>query len=445
MKSFLVIATLLLFTAFTLLVLTKPISQDEGVFLTIGKYINGGSVLYRDFFDHKPPAIHLLFALLFKLFGTNLFVAKIALIVSALGTSVLVGKIGETLKNGIGWYAAGVFLFLMTQFEGYFLTAEAFLLLPVLLSLFLLLRKSNSGPWLFLAGASLSVAILFKQTAVLSAFPLLFLAYRATKHRGFIFTAGALLPILVLAAYLRSQGLVADAIHQVFTLTLTVYPREPLGSVLRLLWNNVLWTLPIWILLIVGLKARFPSRMTIWALVFLPLPFMFFRHYPHYWVQILPFVAIVAAIAVTAIRNERVVAAATLVFCILVTAGKTAQDTVPNYTQLKAQLRVARILSKEPVDALLAENQFTGFYFLLPQKPLNRYLYITEITNAEGAEERTIEDLQRGGSVLVLWPVDPNYAYAQKLQSFLLEHATQKQVNVTLGMRVLLYEPVTSQ
>ena len=436
-SKFLIVATCtLVFAAFAVLVLTKPITQDEGVFLTIGKYLNQGWLPYQDMVDHKPPAIHFLFAALFMVFGTSVWVIKIALIASVAGTAVLLGKISELLKPGAGWYAATIFLFLMTQFEGYFLITEPFMLLPLLLCIWLILRWSQSGRSMFVAGVCAAIVTLFKQTGILSVLPLLLLVYKAPKKSIMSLVAGFVVPFLALGIYLFAKREIGEAWHQVVTLTLMSYPREPLGYILQSLKTNFTWTLPIWMLALVGLSTKIPNKKILGALVLLPLPFMFFRHYPHYWVQVLPFVALISAAVLVKFRKPALTVA-TLVFCLAIANGKVSQDMGPNYNRLRAQFDVAKILRDDPAKVVLAENQFSGFYFLLPQKNLNKFLYITEITNAVGAEQQTISDLQRSQSVIILWPEDPNFAYAKDLQKFILENGVTEKEFLEMGMRVM--------
>lgn len=419
---------------FAILVLTQPIMQDEGVFLTIGKYLNQGQLPYRDFFDHKPPGMYFLFASLFKVFGQSLWVAKISLILSTVGSAVLLGKISHALKPGSGWLAAILFFFLLTQFEGHLMIAEPFLLTPLLLSLWLLLHPKKPA-WIFLAGVSAGLALLFKQTAVLSVLPLLIFAFRSTRKNGLIFFSGATFPWIIFGLYLTIQGLVPEFWHQAVTLTLTSYPRESLSFVVSFLQNNFFWTLPVWILALVSLWIRWPKKQMFWLLILLPLPVMFFRHYPHYWVQLLPFVAGVAAIVLLELRRRALILAL-LVFCLAIAGGKVAQDAPTNWQLLHEQLRAADVLRRQPVDLLLAENQFTVFYFLLPQQSLNKFLYLTEITDTLAAEQQTIDDLGRGQTVMILWPQDINYAYTKKLQDFILEHSTVVEIFPALGMVV---------
>lgn len=441
LKMLVILTCLGLFVAYTVLVMTKPISQDEGVFLTIGKYLNHGWLPYRDLVDHKPPAIYFLFAALFKIFGPSLWVAKIALILNTLGVSILIGKIGARLKSGSGWYAATVFLFLMTQFEGNYLIAEPFLLLPLLLSWWLLLRHKNSSRWLIIAGMAAAIAVLYKQTAIFSVVPLLVVAFTASKKTAIFFLIGALMPLALFVFFCISTGILVEAWHQVVILTLTSYPRESLPFVLQALRPNFYWTLPIWLLFLFSWRGHLQQRKVLLALVFLPAPFLFFRHYPHYWIQILPFVAMVVGHILSNTQNNRrlvpIVVVATLVFCLTIGLGKVVQDGKQNFTVLTEQLSVAKLLSQESPTRVLAENQYTGFYFLLPQKPLNRFLYITEVTDTDQAEQRTVDDLQNGQNILILWPLDPQYAYAKTLQRFITDHTADKNIFPSLGMRIL--------
>lgn len=442
-RVFLYGAGVALFLLYAALVITKPISQDEGVFLAAGKYLNQGFLPYQDFFDHKPPGIHFLLAGLFAFFGTSVWVTKVVLIASVLASTWLVQRMAQRGKAGSGWVAAVIFLFLMTQFEGYFLIAEPFMLLPLLLSLWLVLTK-REGWWMFMAGLSLGLAVLFKQTAVLSAIPVLILAVLVNRHRVVTFAAGALLPLAVVGSFLLASGVLDEAWEQVVVLTATSYPAEPIGVVLHGLQPSFVWTLPIWVLLMLGLRTKFLNRKSIWALILLLLPFMFFRHYPHYWVQILPFVAIVAAAAAAEFRRRTVVGAALVLFCLVIAGGKVYQDAGKNWETLQAQMKIAgdiqtdsRRRGSDVNTMLLAENKFTAFYFLLPQPPLNRFLYQTEITDAVGVQPQTMNDLRMHQNVLILWP-EPSRAYAGVLEEYIKTESWESTLYDELDLQVYM-------
>ena len=65
---------------------------DEGIYLTLGEGVRQGLVLYRDIFDHKPPAIYLVSAL-----AGSLFWFKFILLVWHAATVVLFWKLARIL------------------------------------------------------------------------------------------------------------------------------------------------------------------------------------------------------------------------------------------------------------------------------------------------------------------------------------------------------------
>ena len=80
----------LLATLLVLKIIVRPLSQDEGVFLTIGQNIAKGYSPYKDFFDHKPPGIYFLFAFSYYFFGNNLVGYQFILITTLAATGWLV-------------------------------------------------------------------------------------------------------------------------------------------------------------------------------------------------------------------------------------------------------------------------------------------------------------------------------------------------------------------
>ena len=74
---------LLLFISFAYLCLFRrftAIDPDEGIILQGAQRILRGEVLYRDFFSFITPGSYYLLALLFRVFGSSIVVARIALV-----------------------------------------------------------------------------------------------------------------------------------------------------------------------------------------------------------------------------------------------------------------------------------------------------------------------------------------------------------------------------
>ncbi len=72
--------------------------SDEGLFLYEAKRILAGDVFYRDIYDIITPGSHYVFALLFRIFGTTITTAKLAMAVLH-GLTVVVLYVTERTVN----------------------------------------------------------------------------------------------------------------------------------------------------------------------------------------------------------------------------------------------------------------------------------------------------------------------------------------------------------
>jgi hypothetical protein len=66
---------LLLLLAFRLPSLVEPAGADQGLYTYVGTRLNAGDVPYRDAWDQKPPAIHFIYAGLWRLWPSDAVVA----------------------------------------------------------------------------------------------------------------------------------------------------------------------------------------------------------------------------------------------------------------------------------------------------------------------------------------------------------------------------------
>src|SRR5215475_9631362 len=51
--------------------------QDDGLWFTVGEELLRGKVLYRDIYFDKPPALALVYAALFRLFGAHILTIRL--------------------------------------------------------------------------------------------------------------------------------------------------------------------------------------------------------------------------------------------------------------------------------------------------------------------------------------------------------------------------------
>lgn len=159
---------------------------DEGIYLTIGKAIREGGVLYKDIWDNKTPLLYLIYAIY-----PTLWFAKFAALIFVLGTTTMAFFLAK--KIGLAYFfslicalAVGTLLSI-PYFEGTIANAELFFVLPTICAAYLVtleIEKTRfSSLWLFLIGVFAGFAFLIKVPALFDFFGMfLFLAVFAFKE-----------------------------------------------------------------------------------------------------------------------------------------------------------------------------------------------------------------------------------------------------------------------
>jgi 4-amino-4-deoxy-L-arabinose transferase-like glycosyltransferase len=141
--------------------------QDDGLWFTAAEQILDGHALYRDIYFDKPPALPLVYALLFKLFGAHILVIRIFTILYSILVSATLYLFGSHLYGKrAGLLAAAMFaVFSTTYATGHVqgLNTDFLMLLPYTAGAYLLTRsadataifKSPSPKWLAICGGAL--------------------------------------------------------------------------------------------------------------------------------------------------------------------------------------------------------------------------------------------------------------------------------------------------
>jgi hypothetical protein len=93
--------------------------DDEQFYLLTGKAMLHGELPYVDIWDRKPIGLFLIYAGIAALGGDNVLLYHLAAALAALGTSILILKLGERIADRRGGLAAGVaYLFLLPTMGG---------------------------------------------------------------------------------------------------------------------------------------------------------------------------------------------------------------------------------------------------------------------------------------------------------------------------------------
>lgn len=204
---------------------------DEGIYLSIGRAINNGFLLYRDVFDNKPPMIYLIAALA----GGTIFWFRFFLMTSVLLSIFFFYRLAQLLfenKDKSAKISVLVFSFLTTirAFEGNVANSEMFILLPTTFSFFLIFKyydklKNNFNIFLPLfSGAILSTGFLLKIPAVFDFVSIIFFLLLLNNQKKIInigkkeilLLAGYLTPILLVSLFFFSKGIFSQYFNSVF-------------------------------------------------------------------------------------------------------------------------------------------------------------------------------------------------------------------------------------
>jgi 4-amino-4-deoxy-L-arabinose transferase-like glycosyltransferase len=203
--------------------------SDEGYYGTIANEILDGGTVYRTAVDTKPPGMYYIYAGVFRVAGrNNLLVIHILAILVVAATALVVRRIGARVADewAGAWSGIGYAVFVHAYHPDDTLGAntEIFAALPLTLSVLAFFRGEKKGRWgwMFLSGALVGMATLFRQpSAVTLGAMLACLAYGwlipRTHLLGRVLAAGSgvvigfIAAIGALAWYYQWQGNLHDA------------------------------------------------------------------------------------------------------------------------------------------------------------------------------------------------------------------------------------------
>jgi len=183
---------------------------DEAIYLTVGQSLQNGGKLYSDIADNKPPFIYKIAQI-----SGNIFNFKLILLFWSLVTVWIFYRLCLQQKSQ---YAPFIFAILLTSpfLEGNIANGEVFMLLPILLSLYILNKTSHKQ--YLLAGFIAGFALLIKFTSLFDIAALSFLVYLNTKSikQTFSFLASASLPFLTTLFSFAISGNALSFIQNIF-------------------------------------------------------------------------------------------------------------------------------------------------------------------------------------------------------------------------------------
>lgn len=301
----------------------EPLNRDEGQYAAIAQNILHGGLPYRDAIEIKPPGAFYLYALAIGLFGATTEAIRLFTALYALLTVIAVYGVARHISgNRAGLFAALVYGVCSTfpQIEGSSSNTEVFLVLPLTAGMWFLLKalETRKRAYLCWCGVCAGLAMLVKPVAL----PVVVLEFLLIASVGFgkerwrkvaADLAAYIMPAIVCAGatlgYFHLRGGLSDFLYWTVD-----FPRNykasaiegpPVGFILSLIASSlefpVICGIPaaVWI----AMKKRnvasaLPLLMILAAAVAITLPGKYFQHY---FITIVPFLAISAGIGIASI------------------------------------------------------------------------------------------------------------------------------------------------
>ncbi|HRN96332.1 MAG TPA: glycosyltransferase family 39 protein [Candidatus Levybacteria bacterium] len=438
---------------------------DEGIYAVIGQSLRDGNLLYRDIWDNKPPVLYLIYALV----NGDLFWAKMLSLIAGTATVVvfflLAKKIFKKMSAVITPTVLFVILFGLPILEGNIANAENFMLLPIVLSAYLIVSKPRVG-WFFVGGILLSIALMTKIVAIfdIAAFvTILFLQFRLRSKSFFstgkkllkshtthaLFAGIVIFPISIGIFYLFTDSM-ADLLSSTFTNNVGYVGYHnhlifPLGLVVLKLLFLCVSLVCIYI---------FREKLTKQEIIIFPwmvftLFSMFFsdRPYTHYVLMgIIPFCLMIGSM----MEKLRVVPLLmTIVICTVVyTYFPIYKKTTAYYQNYKEYIfgdktfyqyvgffdrnavrdyevaaNIQQMLS--PEDTIYYWSDSAQLYLLTGVKPISKYIVAYHAIMYEDAMSTTIQQVSDASPQFIV--LSKNNAIPQELlQGYTLKYSVER-------------------
>ena len=308
-----------------------PFERDEGIYNYFGQLILDGKTPYLDFYEIKPPGIFYAYAVILYFFGNSVEGAHTGFMVLNILTIFFLFLTGKKLfdnLSGIFIAASYGFFSLAPHVSGFTTQSEHLITFFVSAGLFLLVSAfhSRKSHLYFFCGVFFGLSVLIKQTAVfLVLFPLvsipLFYLFKKPFNRTLlikntaVFGLGVFSIVSLAILFLAIQGAFKEFLYWTYEfpkIYVSEFPAwlgwEFFKHFSEKILNNyfILWILA-GIGLIIGILSNIEKDKKIFFLLLsifsICTIFPGLRFYGHYWIQILPAMAVLIGAGVFSVRQ----------------------------------------------------------------------------------------------------------------------------------------------
>lgn len=325
--------------------LNIPLERDEGEYAYFGQLMLNGIPPYEAAYNMKFPGTYFIYAFFMMIFGQSVGAIHLGLLITNLTTLVFLFLIAKKLLGNLGAIVTIVVFALLSVNDsilGFAGHATHFVTLAAVAGIYVLLQAFEKKKALtyLLAGVLLGLAPIFKQSGIFfSVFgAALFLVHFILEGKKYlkdnlkalgVFFIGGVLPSLLIIVLLALWGVSDNFFFWAIEYPFAYGGQVPLERGLSNFTSNFNFVMDgytlIWLLAALGLPLLFINNtirknyFVLWFILLLFLfsfltiiPGLYFR--PHYFVSLLPAIAILAGVSIDFISRLKIKRQKSIVF-----------------------------------------------------------------------------------------------------------------------------------
>ncbi len=323
------LAIIVLTAALRIRLLEVPLDRDEGGYAYTAQLILDGIPPFAQSYDMKMPGLYYVYALFLILFGQTAAGIHIGLLIVNASAIVLLFLIGKRLFDTVTGIIAGAAYGIMSlsqAVQGFSANAEQLLIMPALAGILLLLcgLDYRRAKYFFASGLLVGIAVVIKHQGIFFAgFAAIYIFLCFLKklknqwsfylRQYLLFLLGLAIPFSLLCLYFWVVGLFGKFWFWLFEYPQIYTARIPFHEGIKYSIEEVTTiahsAILFWLLAAIGLIALVSRKNLRHSILFVVLFFLFslaaiipgYHFYPHYFVLILPVLALLTGLGVNSI------------------------------------------------------------------------------------------------------------------------------------------------
>jgi 4-amino-4-deoxy-L-arabinose transferase-like glycosyltransferase len=299
------------------------LDTDEGQYAYGAQEVIRGGLIYKNFHVNKPPGTIWIYVLVFKLLGESTFAIKLSVTITILATSVFVFLIAKRLlESFVASLTASFFLFSLSLpfIHSGQANSEVYMTFFIAASIYAVL-VSRRAMCIFISGFLLGIAFMIKTVAVSNfaavAFWLMMSEKDRRRKKSLYLALGFISSIVLMLAPLYFQDIMKEFWLSVFTMNYAyindrfIISRFFIFQPRVIVENLALWLFGLGGAVLFFRKGIFGEKSKDLFLIVVNLFFSILliqymgRGFNHYYIQAVPFLAILGMLFVNyAYRNS---------------------------------------------------------------------------------------------------------------------------------------------